>query len=53
LEDANDGIIDLRLDETGEVVKNLIRIRKMQNVSFDSRWHPLKIGENFEVTLEK
>jgi KaiC/GvpD/RAD55 family RecA-like ATPase len=53
LEDANDGIIDLRLDETGEVVKNLIRIRKMQNVSFDSRWHALKIGENFEVTLEK
>jgi KaiC/GvpD/RAD55 family RecA-like ATPase len=53
LEDAHDGIIDLKLDETGEVVRNLIRIRKMQDVGFDSRWHPLKIDENFEVTLEK
>jgi KaiC/GvpD/RAD55 family RecA-like ATPase len=52
LEDANDGVIDLRLDEAGEVVRNLIRIRKMQNVGFDSRWHSLKIGQNFEVTLE-
>ncbi len=53
IEGTADGLIDLKLDETGEVVTNLIRITKMENVGFDSRWHALKIGENFEVTLEK
>ncbi len=53
LEVGASGVIDFKLDETGEVVTNLIRITKMENVGFDSRWHALKIGENFEVTLEK
>ncbi len=53
LEAAADGIIDFKLEESGEETKNIIRIRTMRNVSFDSRWHQLKIGKNFEVTLEK
>ena len=53
LEDAHDGVIDLRLDQAGQVVRNMIRIRKMQNVDFDSRWLDLRIGDNFEVALEK
>ncbi len=53
LEAASAGVIDLKLDETGEEPRNLIRIRSIRNVGFDARWHPLKIGENFEVTLEK
>ena len=53
LEGAADGIIDFKLEELGEEAKNLMRIRSMRNVGFDSRWHPLKINENFEVILEK
>ncbi len=53
LEAANDGVIDLRLDETGEETRNVIRISTMRNVGFDSRWHRLDFAENFEVTLEK
>jgi KaiC/GvpD/RAD55 family RecA-like ATPase len=49
-----DGIVDFKLDESGEVPRNLIRIRSMRNVGFDGRWHQLRVNdENFEVTLEK
>ncbi len=51
LEDANDAIIDMKLDESGEEPKNLIRIRSMRNIGFDARWHLLKMTEN-QVTLE-
>ena len=53
LEAAVDGIVDFKVDELGGEVVNLMRIRSMREVGFESRWHPLKIGENFEVTLEK
>lgn len=53
LEAAYDGLIDVRLEETDEETHSLMRIRAMRNVHFDSRWHGLKVGENFEVTLEK
>jgi hypothetical protein len=53
LEAASDGVIDFKLDETGEEAKSLIRIRSLRNVGFDARWHPLKLSENSEVTLEK
>lgn len=53
LEAVVDGIIDFKLEETGEKVRNLIRIRRMRNVGFDSQWHQLRIGGNFEVTLER
>jgi len=52
-ESVSDGVIEIKLDESGEEASSLIRIRVMHNVHFDSRWHELKIGENFEVTLEK
>ena len=52
-EGAVDGIIDFKLQDVGTKTKNFIRIRSMRNVGFDSEWHPLKIGENFEVMLEK
>ncbi len=52
-EGISDGIIDLKLDDTGEEPRNFMRIRAMRNVGFDGRWHRLKIGDNFEVTLEK
>lgn len=53
LEAAVDGIINFKLDETSDPAQNLIRIRNMRNIGFDGRWHRLKTGENFEVTLEK
>jgi KaiC/GvpD/RAD55 family RecA-like ATPase len=48
-----DGIIDFKLEEEGRTTRDLIRIRSMRNVHFDREWHELKIGKNFEVTLEK
>ena len=54
LESVSDGIIDFRIKTEGEEVVNMIRIRTMRNVGFDSRWHRLRIShENFEVTLEE
>ncbi len=53
LEVAAEGIIEFKLDETVDPPQNLIRVRSLRNVSFDGRWHPLRISENFEVTLEK
>jgi KaiC/GvpD/RAD55 family RecA-like ATPase len=53
LEDAYDGIIDFRLEETGEETQDLMRIRSMRDLRHDRKWHRLKIADNFEVTLEK
>lgn len=53
LEAASDGIIDLKVEEVGGEVRNLIRIRKMRDVGFDSRWHRLNVEENLSITLEK
>jgi KaiC/GvpD/RAD55 family RecA-like ATPase len=53
LETAVDGVIDFRLEESGEETKNLIRIRNMRNVGFDSRWHRQKTTETFEIAVEK
>ena len=48
-----DGTIDFKLEEEGKSTRDLMRIRSMRNVHFDREWHALKVGENFEVTLEK
>ncbi|MGD0690213.1 MAG: ATPase domain-containing protein [Candidatus Bathyarchaeia archaeon] len=53
LEAEVDGVIDFKVEESAGEVVNFIRIRVMRNVGFDSRWHRLKIAENFEVKLEK
>jgi KaiC/GvpD/RAD55 family RecA-like ATPase len=52
LEAAYDGVIDLRLVDEGESTEDLIRIRSMRDVSHDRDWHELKIGSNFEVTVQ-
>jgi KaiC/GvpD/RAD55 family RecA-like ATPase len=52
LEAAVDGIVDFKLEESGGEVVNFMRIRSMREIGFESRWHPLKIGENLELTLE-
>lgn len=53
LEASVDAILDFKLEEEGSTTRDLMRIRSMRNVHFDREWHELKIGENFEVTLEK
>ena len=53
LEDAADGVIDFKIEDIGEKTRDVLRIRSMRNVSFDREWHRLKIGENFEVSLDK
>ena len=53
LEAASDSIVDVKVEELGGEVKNLLRIRTMRNVGCDSRWHPLVVNDNFEVSLEK
>ncbi len=53
LETSVDGIIEFKLEEEGKSTRDLVRIRSMRNVHFDRDWHELKIGDNFEVTLEK
>jgi len=53
LEAAVDGVVDIKLDDTGEEARSMMRIRSMRNVGFDARWHPLKIAETSDVSVEK
>ena len=53
LEAGADGIIDFKLDESGEELRNIMRIRNMRKVVWDARWHQLRLRENLEVGLEK
>ncbi len=53
LEASVDGIIEFKLEQEGKSTRDLIQIRSMRNVHFDREWHELKIGDNFEVMLEK
>jgi len=53
LEAAVDGVIDIKLDETTDEARSMMRIRSMRNMGFDSRWHQLKIEETGEISLEK
>jgi len=53
LEAAADGIIDFKLEESGEATRDLIRIKSMKDLGFDRRWHALNLGEKSDVTLEK
>jgi len=52
LEGSADGIIEFRL-EVLERARDLVQIRTMRDVHFNRESHELKVGENFEVTLEK
>ena len=53
LEAASDGIVDIKVEEQEGEIRNLLRIRTLRNTVFDSRWHRLKINDNFQVTLDK
>jgi KaiC/GvpD/RAD55 family RecA-like ATPase len=53
LEGAVDGIVDFKLEEVNGEMVNFMRVRSMRETGFESRWHPLRVGENFEVALDK
>jgi len=52
-EGACEGIVDFKLEEVGGHIRNIMRIRNMRNVCFNSQWHRLKMSDNFEITLEE
>jgi KaiC/GvpD/RAD55 family RecA-like ATPase len=53
LEAAVEGIIDVKLDEGSNPSRNLMRIRSMRGVDYDGHWHPLRVANNLEVTIEE
>jgi KaiC/GvpD/RAD55 family RecA-like ATPase len=53
LEAEVDGVIDVKIEERSGEIVSLMRVRVMRNVAYDSRWHQLRVGGNFKVTLEK
>jgi KaiC/GvpD/RAD55 family RecA-like ATPase len=53
LEGASDGVIDIAVEEKEEEVRSRMGLRVMRNAHFSSRWHALKVSENFEITLDK
>lgn len=52
LEAGHDGIIDFRLDDSEEEVRNLVRIRNLRNAPFDSKWHTVKLSSAFDISFE-
>ena len=53
LESVVDGIIDFKLDEAANPPRNLMRIRRLREVSYNPGWHSLTRTAKFEVLLEK
>jgi len=53
LEGAVEGIIDFKLEEVEKTTRDMMRIRSMRNLSYDREWHELRVGRNFDVTIER
>jgi KaiC/GvpD/RAD55 family RecA-like ATPase len=51
LEDASDGIIDLRVVERDDETKNLFRMRSLKGRKHDTRWHEVRIKSNEEASF--
>ena len=51
VENAFDGVIDLRVIERDEEVKNLLRVRSLKGQPHDARWHEIQIKRNGGATL--
>jgi hypothetical protein len=51
LEDAHDGVIDIKLIEDSDQTRDMLRVRSMREVGFDRKWRQLTIGPNFEITF--
>ena len=53
LEDAHDDVADLQIEESEGHISNLLRIRIMRDLAFDSKWHELVADEKLELTLRE
>lgn len=53
MENASDGVIDIKVVERDEETKNLLRIRGLKGQPHDTRWHEIAIKQNGEATLTK
>lgn len=51
LESIVDGVIDLRIMERDEEVKNLLRVRSLKGQPHDTHWHEIQIKPNSEAVL--
>lgn len=51
MENACDGVIDIRVMERDEEAKNLLRVRSLKGQPHDSRWHEIEIKPNGEAVL--
>jgi KaiC/GvpD/RAD55 family RecA-like ATPase len=51
LEAMSGGVIDLKIMEHGESVKNFLRVRSLKGQPCDSRWHEVQVCANAEATI--
>ena len=51
LEGMFDGLIEVRVVEQDNEIKNTLRIRNLKGQPHDSRWHEIQIKSNGEATL--
>ena len=51
LENAFDGIIELKAIERDDEIKNLLRIKSLKGQPHDTRWHEVKIDSKGEASL--
>ena len=51
MESLADGILDLKLDSSGEEPVNMLRLRSFKRGPHDAKWQKLKVGANFAVSL--
>ena len=51
MENASDGVIDIRVMERGEETKNLLRVRSLKGQPHNTRWHEIEIKSNGGATL--
>jgi len=51
LEAAYDGVVEFKLDDSGEQMFDLMRIASIRNVGFDRSWHRLNVEDNLRVKL--
>lgn len=53
LEGSVDGIIEFKLNQVADTLRDVVQIRTMRNVHYNREMTELKVQGNFEVTLKK
>ena len=51
MENASDGVIDLRVQEKSEGTRNALRVRGLKGRPHDSQWHEIEIRSSGEAAL--